>query len=401
VGAVTLAHPATATPVVSFELPGALAQIFARSVDIERDLWDAAFAGQHKDFEYYRLLEETLSGQFTYRYLVLRSRSGQAIALQPLIVTTQDLLASAGTAIARLASKIRSKWPRFFQSRMLMAGCVVGEGHLGVIPPHDAREVALQIAGALDELGRRERIAITAFKEFPAGERDAVSALERAAYTRLDGFPPLQLDLSFNSFDDYLQTRLSKVMRKSLRRKFREADRATPSIELQVLTNAEEIIDEVYPLYRNVAERSDVTFEVFTREYFLEAARRMPGRFRYFVWRHRDRAVAFSFCTIWNGTIYDNDIGLDYDVAHDLHLYYVTFRDIIGWALRNGMTRYCTAPFHYDAKLHLRLQPTPVDIYVRHRSPSVNTLLRIIAPLFAPAKSDAALRRYMAARLSK
>jgi predicted N-acyltransferase len=346
-------------------------------------------------------LEDTLGEQFTYRYLLLRSRSGGPIALQPLIITTQDLLAGARAAITRLGAKIRSKWPRFFRSRMLMAGCVVGEGYLGVIPPHHPQEVALQVAAALDQLARRERISIIAFKEFPASERDALTRLESAGYTRLDGFPPLKLDLNFESFDDYLQTRLSKGMRKSLRRKFRETDRATPPIELQVHTDAEQIIDEVYPLYLNVAQRSDVTFEVFTRDYFLEAARRMPGRFRYFAWRYRGRAVAFAFCTIWNGTIYDNDIGLDYEVAHDLHLYYVTFRDVIGWALRNGMTRYCTAPFHYDAKLHLRLQPTPVDIYVRHRLSPLNALLRLIAPLLAPAKSDPALRRYMAARLTK
>jgi hypothetical protein len=44
--------------------------------------------------------------------------------------------------------------------------------------------------------------------------KSALTGLESAGYTRIDGFPPLELDLNFESFDDYVQTRLSKVMRK-------------------------------------------------------------------------------------------------------------------------------------------------------------------------------------------
>ena len=117
-------------------------------------------------------------------------------------------------------------------------------------------------------------------------------------------------------------------------------------------------------------------------------------RHRYFVWRRGGKAIAFSFCTVWKDEIWDNDIGFDYDVAHDLNLYYLTFHDVLVWALRHGLKHYHSAPFNYDPKLHLRLRPVPVDLYVRHRSPAINSILKRIAPLFAPAKSDPALRKY-------
>jgi len=56
--------------------------------------------------------------------------------------------------------------------------------------------------------------------------------------------------------------------------------------------------------------------------------------------------------------------------------------------------QYYGAPFNYDPKLHLRLQPVDVDLYVRHTSRFVNLMLKLIAPSFAPAKSDPALRKY-------
>ena len=112
-----------------------------------------------------------------------------------------------------------------------------------------------------------------------------------------------------------------------------------------------------------------------------------------FIWRQGCRAVAFSFCTIWNGTLYDNDIGLDYTVAYELNLYYVTFRDLLNWALANGLRCYASAPFSYDPKLRLRLQLQPVDVYVKHISPWLNPLIKVLALLFEPARTDPVLRR--------
>ena len=105
--------------------------------------------------------------------------------------------------------------------------------------------------------------------------------------------------------------------------------------------------------------------------------------------------MAFSFCTIWNETLYDNDIGLDYAVAYDLNLYYVTFRDLLNWALANGLRRYASAPFNYDPKLRLRLQLQPVDIYVKHTSPWLNPLIKVLALRFGPARTDPVLRRLL------
>jgi predicted N-acyltransferase len=224
--------------------------------------------------------------------------------------------------------------------------------------------------------------------------RSELWPLVAAGYTRLPGFPPLMLDLNFKSFDEYTETRLSRVTRKGLRRKFRRAEGSTRPIILEGLTDCAGVIDEVYPLYLQVADRAPVEFEVFSREYFLEASKRMPDRHRYFVWRRGGKAIAFSFCTVWKDAIYDNDIGLDYAVAHELNLYYVTFRDLIRWSLEHGLKEYHCAPFNYDPKLHLRLQPVDVDLYVRHTSRFVNLMLKFIAPSFAPAKSDPALRKY-------
>ena len=236
------------------------------------------------------------------------------------------------------------------------------------------------------------------FKDFPAVERVEMVALGRAGYTRLDGFPPLKLALDFDSFDDYLRTRLGRITRKGLRRKFRAAAEADPPITLEVRNNCRNVIDEIYPLYLAVAQRSEIEFEVFSRAYFLDASLTLADRSRFFIWRQNGKAIAFSYCTVWGDTIFDHDLGLDYSLAHDLHLYYLSFRDILEWALRHGYRTYRTSPFNYDPKMRLRLDLEQVDLFVRHRSPLLNYLLRVFAPRFSPVQSDPVLRRHFSAR---
>lgn len=379
---------------LNFPLKAGSAELFGRASEISAEVWDDAFGQSLKDFAYYQLIEETMTDHFTYRYLLLKNAADDVVALQPLIVSDQDLTASSGPTVLKIVCAVRRLLPRFLQTRMLLAGCLVGDGNLGVVPGNDPARAAALLAEALLAVAKHERISLITVKDFPAEDRAALEPLRSAGYCRLASFPPMKLELNFSSFDDYLRTRLSKITRKGLRRKLRQP--ATPPIVMQVTSDCSDVIDEIYPLYLAVAARSDVTFEVFTKEYFLEASRRLPDRFRFFIWRQSGKAIAFSFCTIFNDAIYDNDIGLDYAVAHELHLYYVTFRDLIEWALAQGLRQYYSAPFNYDPKLRLRLEAIPVDIYVRQTSPFVNAFLQRIAPFFAPANADAALRRHTA-----
>jgi hypothetical protein len=379
----------------NFSLNSGRAAIFTRAQDIDATLWAQAFADTPKDLGYYRLLEETMADGFVYRYLVLFGSDDVPYALQPLIIVEQDLAASLTAALARVIATLRRLVPRFLRKRMLMAGCLVGDGHLGVIDPDRRREAATALAEALLRYAKSEGISFITVKDFSVDDRANLEPLIAAGFTRLDGYPSLRLPLDFRSFEQYLEEKLSKITRKGLRRKLRKSAEAIPPIELEVIHDCADVIDEIYPLYCEVARRGDVSFEVFTKEYFVEAGRRFPDRSRFFIWRQNGKAVAFSFCTVWRDTIYDNDIGFDYSVAHELNLYHVSFRDILEWALAHGLKFYHSAPFNYEPKLHLRLELVPHDLYVRHTAPLINWAMRRFAPYFSPGRSDPVLRKHL------
>ena len=380
---------------------GAAFEVYDRITGIDALVWQTVFPPSWKDYRYYQTLEETFAREFPTRYLVLREAISEhgfpgpasVRAILPLFFVAQDLTVSLAPRLRVLLRPMREK----LTLRLLMAGCIVGDAQIGIADPEDDPAAVFgELDHALELYARRERVGIRLFKDVPASYRPALAPLvAQGRYTRLASLPGVSLPLDFVNFDDYLQNRLGKSTRKSLRRKFREIDALAEPITLEVkhsINPAE--ADALHALYERVALRGDVHFEVFTAEYFLKLGERMSEATRYFIWRHAGKIVSFSFCTIHDGAIYDNDIGFDEAIASSLHLYHATFRDIIRWALAHGLKHYYSAPFNYDPKLHLRMDLVPLDLYARHSSPVVNCLLRWFAPFAAPTRQEPLLAQF-------
>jgi len=167
-----------------------------------------------------------------------------------------------------------------------------------------------------------------------------------------------------------------------------------PKITMEVVTDATPFVDEIFPLYLQTYHRSDLKFEELTKEYFRLIGQRMPDRVRYFLWRQNDRIIAFNLCMIHEGTLYDLGVGLDYSVALDLHLYFVTWRDVIEWSVQNGIRAYHTGPLNYDPKSHLKLSLAPLDLYARHNWALVNPIFKLAIKYLEPTRHDPILQRF-------
>jgi predicted N-acyltransferase len=120
----------------------------------------------------------------------------------------------------------------------------------------------------------------------------------------------------------------------------------------------------------------------------------MSDRARFFIWRLDGRIIAFALCMVHGDVIYDMNVGMDYAVAFDLHLYFLTLRDIIEWAAQNGLKQYFTGPLNYDPKLHMRLDLDPLDLYARHSSDIINPIFKIALKYLQPARHDKYIRQF-------
>ena len=354
--------------------------------------WHEAFHDKCKDHRFYELIGTTLTDNFEYHFLILEDEERRVRAIQPIFFVRQNLTEGVAGLARKTVDGIRKKFPRFLTMKTLMVGCTAGEGHLGTCRPEDADWTAAALHSFLKAFARESRAPLVVLKDFPSRYREPLRSFSCNGYTRIASMPMTRLSLHYRDFDEYL-TSLGSATRKNLRRKFRKAAQSAP-IQFEVLTDITPVIDEVYPLYLQVHARSKLHFEKLTPEYFCRLGREMPERTRFFVWRQEGRAIAFSLCLVHDGTIYDEYLGLDYEVALELSLYYYTLRDILSWALAQGLHSYCSSPLNYDPKLHLGCELVPLDLYVMHTGALINPLFRRALRFLQPTRHDPVLKQF-------
>jgi len=355
--------------------------------------WQRAFASQHKDRRYYEIVEDTIHPEFDYWYFAIRDRLGDIQAIQPFFILDLDILAGARPQFGRLIDAIRLRWPRFMFMKAMMVGCAAGEAHLDEGDDSTHAATAQCLAGAIVQHAHALGARLIVLKEFPDRYRDVLSCFVRGGFTRIPSMPLTRLNIAYASFDDYMQSALNSATRRKLRKKFKATEFDAP-IALSVTHDIEPIIDEVYPLYVQVYERSKLHFEKLTKEYFCRLGTAMPDKVRFFVWRRDGKVVAFGVCLVHGDTVFAEYLGLDYSVALELHLYHYVFRDLVRWAIANGYRWFQSTGLNYDPKLHLRHWLKPVDLYVRHTSAIINILMRIALPLLEPTRHDVTLKKF-------
>ncbi len=354
--------------------------------------WRSAFVGQRKDHRFYELVEDTVCQDFDYHYFAIKDRDGEVQAVQPFFILDQDLLAGINSRIRAIVHSARRVWPRFLKIRTLMVGCAVGEGHLdGHQCSHGSN--AQLLACAIVPHARYLKAPLIVLKEFPAKYREPLNCFLHHGFSRVPSLPMTRLNIEYPSFDAYMARALNSATRRKLRKKFAAAALASP-LEMSVLCDAAPVIDEIYPLYLQVYNRSKLHFEKLTKPFLCGIGDLMADKVRFFLWRQNGRIVAFTLCMIEGDAIYAEYIGLDYSVALDLHLYHYAVRDMISWAIRQGYKWFRSSGLNYDPKLHLRHVLDPTDLYVRHTSVIINTMLKRLLPLIEPTRYEPILRKF-------
>lgn len=358
-------------------------QIVAGAEQVDAELWNAAFSGQCLDARYYSIVEEAFRGQYDFRYAILRNERDGRAAVAPFFFVDQEITAG-------LPGRFRPAWiSHLLKIKMAVIGCAVGEGRLDSPEPWAVEALAEAVEGC----ARDAHAGIVLWKDFPAEYRAVLARLERRGYKRVASMPAATLDIPFASFDQYLQRKVGRGFRSNLRRKLRDSGRLG-RLNLEVVSDVTPYLDAILPLYLETYERSRFRFEKLNQQYFSLLGRRMPERTRYFLWRQDERILAFALCLIHQGVLYYLNIGLDYKIALDRHLYYVVWRDLVSWAIDAGLTRIETGPLNYEAKFRLGFRLAPRDLYARHASAFLNPLFALALRFLQPARHDPALRKF-------
>ena len=374
---------------LSFETSVGGARIVALEEVRALPAWSTVFAHLAKDHRYYEIVDETLSDAFEFHYLVLERAGDGVLGIQPFFFVDQDFLATAHPSWQRLARGVRRFFPRVLRPKILMAGCAAGEGHPGAVDAASQRMLLRAAAEVFPRIARGRGVLPIVWKDIPAAYRER---MPETAGVRMASMPATRLPLEFNGFDDYLQRHLSHATRKDLRRKWKAT--ADVPLTMTVGNTLGGDADALHGLYRQVLGRAKLQFERLPREFFVQLAMRMPERARFFLWRAGDRPVACSICLLHDGILYDEYLGLDYDVALDWHLYFRTLGDVLKWAIDHGLREYRSTPLNYAPKRQLGLTLAPLDLHLSlARRFDLNCIRGLLAAV-EPTRREPILRRF-------
>ena len=355
--------------------------------------WTSTFTDQRKDYRYYEILDDTLQGNFEHRYFAIVDGNGQVRAVQPFFLVDQDILEGIDAERIRWISWVRRFYPRFLKLRTLMIGCSAGEAHLAATETLPADIVAETLSNGIVRQARSLNAKLIVLKEFPSRYRKLLRCFVQCGFARAPSMPMTMLDIRYDSFDAYMVKALKSSSRKKLRKNL-EATAGVSDIRMSVTDDAASFVDEVYPLYLQVFERSKMRFEKLTKDYFRQIGQRMNDKVRFFAWRRGNMLVAFSLCMVQGDSLYAEYVGFDYAVALDLHLYHYVVRDMINWGISNGYKWFRSSGLNYDPKLHMRHRLDPIDLYVRHTSILANAILKLALPWIVPVRYDATLKLF-------
>jgi hypothetical protein len=327
---------------------------------------------------YLRVLEECGPRNVRQRYaLVFRGRDAVAA------VAAQAVSASAARVPKEAPSPVVSSALKHVDQQILVCGNLLSWGFHGVAfaPGVDRRELWAAVADALYRIRRADRLFgdtdLVLVKDVTDPHAADAEELQRYSYRPLDTEPNMVLELrpSWRGYDDYLGG-LTANYRKAARNIAR--DTAAAGYVVERLSNVDGHAQALHDLYLQVHERQKFRVVTIAPEFVPALAGAFPADFRVTVAR-RDSAIAGFVTTLRDGdTAVGYYIGFDSGANAGAPLYLRLLHAVVQDAIEMGCSRVSLGRTALEPKARLGARPAPMRVWVRHRVPALNVLVRAL-----------------------
>lgn len=310
-----------------------------------------------------------------------------AVVVQCLTVNGTQLVQSADQltdedraqlTLRKLGRKALSRIKR----RVMVCGNLLSWGMHGVAFADGENPADLwpAVAEALYRLRRADRLHgqtdYVLIKDLAAPDVTTSQSLQRFSYRHFDTEPDMVLDVpdSWTSFDDYLAS-LNKKYRKSARTVMKSMDAA--GAEVTQLSSLADDRDRLHELYHSVAARADVRLAEMPPEFLAALASSLgPERFSAIGVRLDGQLAGFVTVLKDGDTAVGYYLGLDYNVNDRLPLYHRLLYGVIEQSIEWTCRRVSFGRTALEPKARLGCRPEPTSVWIRHRVPVVNLVVR-------------------------
>lgn len=364
-------------------------KVSRRITEIPPDHWNKVFPDVLESYDFFKTLDESGLGQFSFYYIMVYDRK-TPVGATACFLMNYSLDTSISGPLRRVTNSIKKRLPSIFSLKVLICGMPIGPGRIGVIGPADT--VLKVILRRMEQIAKKNRVAITAFKDFDNAYTGMLDPLQKSGFKKMDSLPSTELNVWFKDFEEYLKT-LSGANRYDLRRKFKKVD-GRVAIRMEITDEiGDGVLQDVYKLYLAILEKHDMGFELLPIEFFKNISKNMPGRTKFFLWRIDGKLAAFLLCLVSEKRLIDYYVGLDYSVAHKYHLYFIKFRDVLNWCIKHKIKEYEMGITGYEPKRRLGFDFVPLYLYAKLRNRLLRPVFNLLCQLLKFEHFDPALRK--------
>ena len=354
---------------------------FADSVEyLDAARWDALTANNSLFLSrrYLRVLEEAGPENLSQRYaMIFRGRDAVAV------VAAQSLTVSAARVRKtprheRLASALEH-----VQERMLVCGNLLSWGMHGVAfaPGEDGALLWPAVAEALYRLRRADKLSgdtdLVMVKDISDEHVAETASLEKYSYRQLETDPNMVLDISpsWKSFEDYLASLTSKY-RKTCRQIEKEVEAAGCRVEQ--LSDVARHAETLYELYMQTHRNARLRLVTLRPSFFPTLAARLGDEMRWTVVKRDEELLGFVTTLRDGETAVGYYIGFDRPANAEFPIYFRLLQAVVDDAIKLGCKSLSLGRTALEPKARLGARPSPMRVWIRHRIPALNILVRAL-----------------------
>ena len=375
--------------------PSGFGFALADSIDyLDQERWDAITANDSLFLSprYLRVLEEAGPKNVRQRYaLVFRRKNAvAAVSAQCVTVSLERVRKSANERHPNRSNEIakRDEDSRKFtkplerlEQRMLVCGNLLSWGMHGVsfAKGEDAKEIWPAVAEAIYRLRRADKLSgessFVMVKDIADPHSETAQALSRFSYRQLETEPNMVLEISpkWRTYEDYLASLTSKYRKAA---KQIEKEVADAGCQIEELHNIEQHADRLHELYLQTHRNARLRLVTLPTEFIPTLNARLGQDMRTTV-AQRDGEILGWVTTVRDGeTAVGYYIGFDRPTNKDTPIYFRLLQAVVDDAIKLGARRLSLGRTALEPKARLGARPEPMRIWIRHRLPMLNVLVR-------------------------
>ena len=291
---------------------------------------------------------------------------------------------SVTVSMARLRSKSSKNIPLDkHEEKMLVCGNLLSWGMHGIsfAPNVEHEPLWPAVAEAIYRLRRVDKLfgdtAFVMVKDIPDAYASSATALSRFSYRELETEPNMVLEISpkWKSYDDYLASLTSKY-RKQCKQIDKEVEAAGCTVEEIKSDEIARHAEQLHALYLQTHKNARLRLVTLPVAFLPTLAAELGDDMRFTVLKKADSLLGFVTTVKDGETAVGYYIGFDRQMNADIPIYFRLLQAVIGHAISLGCTRLSLGRTALEPKARLGARPDPMRIWIRHRLPMLNLIVR-------------------------